>query len=184
MHGPERLLTPRLILRRPLHRDAAEIYRRYASDPEVTRFLGWPRHATEEDTRGFIEFSDQAWATTPCGPYLIESHDTHTLLGSAGFVFEAARTASVGYLLAKDAWGQGFATEVLRALVDLAHDIGISRLHAYCHPDNTATHRVLEKCGFGLDARQARQMVFPNLGDGGATRIVSYARAAAEGAAV
>ncbi len=184
MPARERIQTPRLILRRPLYGDVAEIYRRYASDPEVTRFLGWPRHATEQDTRGFIEFSDEAWATTPCGPYLIESRDAHTLLGSAGFVFESARTVSVGYLLAKDAWGQGFATEVLCALLDLARDIGISRLHAYCHPDNTATHRVLEKCGFGLDTRQARRMAFPNLGDGGATGIVCYARVSAEGAAV
>lgn len=183
MHVPERIQTPRLILRRPVADDAVAIYRRYASDPEVTRFLGWPRHATEDDTRGFIAFSDHAWATTPCGPYLIEARATRTLLGSAGFVFESARIASVGYLLASDAWGQGFATEVLRALVDLAQGIGISRLHAYCHPDNTATHRVLEKCGFAVDSRQVRQMVFPNLGDGRAVGILCYARSSAEGAA-
>lgn len=176
MHAPEFVQTRRLILRRPLSSDVAAIYRRYASDPEVTRFLGWPRHATEEDTRGFIAFSNHAWDTTPCGPYLIESRSTHTLLGSAGFVFESARIASVGYLLAKDAWGQGFATEVVGALVELAQGIGISRLHAYCHPDNPATHRVLEKCGFALDSRQVRKMAFPNLGEGGAMGILCYAR--------
>ncbi len=184
MPAPERILTPRLILRRPLASDVPAIYQRYASDAEVTRFLGWPRHATEDDTRGFIAFSDDAWATTPCGPYLIESRSTGMLLGSAGFIFESARMASVGYLLARDSWGQGFATEVVGALVDLAHGMGISRLHAYCHPDNAATHRVLEKCGFGVETRRARKMAFPNLGDGGARDIVCYARMSAEGAEV
>jgi ribosomal-protein-alanine N-acetyltransferase len=44
MRAPERLETARLILRRPRAADAPVIYERYASDPEVTRWLGWPRH--------------------------------------------------------------------------------------------------------------------------------------------
>jgi RimJ/RimL family protein N-acetyltransferase len=51
--------------------DAELIFRRYASDPEVTKFLGWPRHTSIEQTQAFLEFSDAEWEKWPAGPYLI-----------------------------------------------------------------------------------------------------------------
>nr|MBA2355602.1 N-acetyltransferase [Acidobacteriota bacterium] len=44
MKAPEQIETARLVLRRPVAKDAPAIFERYASDPEVTRFLSWPRH--------------------------------------------------------------------------------------------------------------------------------------------
>jgi RimJ/RimL family protein N-acetyltransferase len=75
--------TTRLVLRKPRLADAPAIFERYASDPEVTRFLSWPRHSTVADTRTFIEFSDAEWTRWPAGPYLVESRDG-VLLGGAG----------------------------------------------------------------------------------------------------
>jgi ribosomal-protein-alanine N-acetyltransferase len=49
----ERIETSRLVLRRPLLRDASVIFERYASDAEVTRFVGWPRHRAVGDTLAF-----------------------------------------------------------------------------------------------------------------------------------
>jgi ribosomal-protein-alanine N-acetyltransferase len=48
--APEQVETDRLILRRPRRRDADAIFARYANDPEVTRWLGWPRHASVDAT--------------------------------------------------------------------------------------------------------------------------------------
>ena len=42
MKGPERFETSRLVLRKPTLADAEAVFIRYASDPEVTRYLGWP----------------------------------------------------------------------------------------------------------------------------------------------
>ena len=47
---PERLETDRLVLRRPAVADAGAIFARYASDPEVTKFPGWPRRASVDET--------------------------------------------------------------------------------------------------------------------------------------
>ena len=41
---PERFLTPRLVLRKPLPDDAPRIFRAYAQDEDVTRYLAWRRH--------------------------------------------------------------------------------------------------------------------------------------------
>ena len=43
--APELLVTERLVLRRPVGDDVSAIFERYASDPEVTRYLAWPRAA-------------------------------------------------------------------------------------------------------------------------------------------
>jgi [ribosomal protein S5]-alanine N-acetyltransferase len=147
LKAPERIETARLILRKPVLGDAASIFSRYASDRDVTKYLAWSRHQSLADTESFVAFSDSEWHRWPAGPYLIESH-TGQLLGSTGLAFESPKTASTGYVLAKDAWGKGYATEALHAMVTLASSLHLENLYALCHPENSASIRVLEKCGF------------------------------------
>jgi len=116
-------LTPRLLLRPPDAIDAALVFRRYAGDSAVTRFVGWPRHASIHDTAAFT-----------------------------------------GYVLARDAWGFGYASEALRAVVQLAKGLAVTHLYALCHPSNSASIRVLERCGFTCEGLLPTRQVFPNLG--------------------
>jgi RimJ/RimL family protein N-acetyltransferase len=166
MTGPERIETARLVLRKPFSADADAVFSRYASDPEATKYLGWPRHLSVEDTRSFLAFSEAEWRRWPAGPYLIELRAGQQLLGSTGLAFETDTLASTGYVLARDAWGCGYATEALNALVDVAPRLGVGRLYALCHPGHRASARVLEKCGFALDGLLERHTRFPNLGSG------------------
>jgi len=156
--------STRLRYRRPTLADAPAIFERYSSDPEVTRYLGWPRHRSVADAEMFVRFSDQEWATKPTGPLLIERLDG-LLVGSTGLMFDGPATAAVGYVLARDSWGQGFATETLGAMVSLAHQLGVTRLSAQCHPDHDASVRLLRKAGFFLNAR-FMPASFPNLAEG------------------
>jgi len=175
-HAPPRLETARLVLRRPAAADAAAIFERYASDPEVTRYLGWPRHRTIEDTRGFLRFSDTEWERWPVGPYIIESRDGR-LLGGTGLGFESPDPATTGYVLARDAWGQGYASEALAAMVGLARQFGVRRLFALCHPEHRASWRVLQKGGFVRDATLPRHTEFPNLRPGVLLDVLRYVAA-------
>src|SRR5262245_24228265 len=106
MKAPEQFATARLLLRPPQFGDAERIFERYASDIEVTRFLGWPRHRSVRDTEAFLEFSAYEWERWPAGPYLIMSRTDGRLLGSTGLGFETANAAITGYVLARDAWGK------------------------------------------------------------------------------
>ncbi len=163
MKGPARLDTARLVLRKPTLADAEAIYHRYASDAQVTRFLGWPRHWTIDDTRSFLQWSEAQWHEHPAGPYLIES-GAGVLLGSAGLEFSGPHQAATGYVLARDAWGQGYATEALRAVIAVARRLQVRELQAICHAGHAASRRVLEKCGFRCAGQVAVQ--FPNLQPG------------------
>jgi [ribosomal protein S5]-alanine N-acetyltransferase len=176
MKAPARILTTRLELTRPEGRDARAIFERYASDPDVTRFLGWPRHRSVADTETFLKFSADEWDRWPAGPYLIWSRTDRQLLGSTGFAFTVRDQAATGYVLAKDAWGKGYATEALSAVVDVAHQIGVVRLYALCHPDHGASWRVLEKCRFERDQTWSGRVEFPNLAPGVLQDVVCYQR--------
>ena len=167
--------TARLRLRRPRPSDAASVFARYASDPAVTRYLGWPTHKSLDDTDGFLAYCASEWERWPVGPYLIESKDDGRLLGSTGLGFETPEQAATGYVFARDAWGHGYATEALTAMYQLARRLGVQRLYALCHPDHRASHHVLEKCGFLREGRLLAHAEFPNLAPGVQADVFCYA---------
>ena len=174
--GSGRIETERLVLRRPRADDAETIFARYASDPEVTRYLSFPRHESIQQTRAFLDFSADEWRRWPVGPYLIEHRIDGRLLGGTGLAFESPWCASTGYLLAREAWGQGYATEAVGAMVDVARRAGVIRLYAMCHVDHGASRRVLEKAGFAHEGVLCRSTLFPNLDRPGPHDAHCYAR--------
>lgn len=176
MNAPHHIETLRLVLSAPTVDDAAEIFARYASDDDVTRFLSWPHHRSVQDTRAFVAFSMTEWQRWPAGPYLIRSRDDGRLLGGTGLSFDQPDEATTGYVLAKDAWGRGYATEVLWAMVDLSQQLGLARLLALCHPAHSASLHVLEKCGFTQDMDWTGKAVFPNLPPGVPQAALCYER--------
>ena len=160
--APQRIETTRLLLTPPTAGDADAIFARYASDAEVTRFLGWPRHRSVAESEAFLAFSAREWRRASAGPYLIWSRPGGVLLGATGLVAVEGRRAVTGYVLAQDAWGQGYATEALHAIVAVAQGIGLDQLKAVCHHQHRGSWRVLEKCGFTRDAG-THLTGFPNL---------------------
>ncbi len=158
------LRTARLVLRAPVPEDAAAIYATYASDPEATRLMGWPRHEQVSTTEWFVSMSMHEWKTYGTGTHLMFLGDT--LVGSTGLHVDTKTPGEVatGYILGRAFWGHGFATEACRAMVEHARARGDRRIGAYCHADHTASARVLEKSGLVFQGVRPRYVVFPNLG--------------------
>lgn len=158
------LATARLHLRRPRGADAPLFLARLGADPEVMRFLRWRPHVSlahaeaavarrlERLERG-IEYS---WILEP-------------LVSRAGFgVISAWREGDaleLGFVLARDVWEQGFATEATIAVREWALESGaVARVWATCDAANPASARVLEKAGLAPRGRYERDLVRPNLG--------------------
>lgn len=171
--APDSLETKRLLLRKPVVDDAQAIFDAYASDARIGEYIAWLIHRTLDDTLEFLEFSDSEWAHWPAGPYLIFSR-SGKLLGSTGLAFESANVASTGYVLAVDAWGNGFATEAAWAMKDLAKDLGVTRFHAFCHTNHQPSANVLLKCGLKLEGIKKEHAVFPNLHPGVAQDVLQF----------
>ena len=174
MNAPTTIQTERLLLRKPQAADAASIFERYAADSDVCRYLAWPRHRSIDDTLAFLAFSDAQWRQWPAGPYLICSLSNGELLGSTGLQFKQPECASTGYVLARDSWGKGLATEALLAMRKTAQDLSVARLYATVHPQHHPSRRVLEKSGFELEGTLRQSLEFPNLEAGVKQDVVCY----------
>lgn len=180
MRAPETIASARLRLRRPVLADAPHILAAYAGDPDVTRLLAWPRHTCLDDTHGFIAWSDQAWADGPAGPYLIQDRDG-AIIGSTGLDVETSYRAATGFVLARHAWGRGYATETSTAMTELADQLGITRLYALCHTENHPSAGVLRKVGFHHEGVLRRHTVFPGLDPHTPQDVQCWARLAPPG---
>ena len=122
-------------------------------------------HRSVDDTLTFLRRIVKSNANGDSLGFLIFARSTGQLLGSIGGVIEDTRM-QFGYLLARDSWGQGFATEAARDFVNMAlHLPGIWRVQAYCDLENQASARVLEKSGLTLEGTLRRFLKLPNLGD-------------------
>jgi RimJ/RimL family protein N-acetyltransferase len=177
MKGTEVIHTARLTLRKPTATDAEAVFHRYASDPVATRYLSWRTHRSLDDTRSFLAWSNAEWDKWPAaGSYLVFARADGRLLGGTGLSFKSPQRAVTGYVFAQDAWGQGFATESLQAMVDLARNSGIQHLEAICHVDHRPSAHVLEKCGFQLEEIWRQHTEFPNLTPGTKSDVCSYVR--------
>ena len=162
---PDTLDTARLHARRPRETDAPAVFAAYASDPEATRYLAWPPYAAVEPLAEFLRGRIAAWENaTGHYAYLLCLRGTDAPIGSIGVIVEHQK-AMFGYVLGRAYWGNGYATEALRFLVDwAAAEPRLRRAWACCAAENAASARVMEKAGLVREGVLRRWQVFPNLG--------------------
>ena len=142
------LTTARLVLRDFRPGDEAAIHA-FSSDPEVTEhmFFG-PR--TEGESRWYLQRMLESQREGPRMTWelavLLRGQDWP--IGACDLTLVNEREADLGYLLGREAWGQGFATELARALVSAGFEqLGLERIFAICEVTHTASAHVLEKAG-------------------------------------
>jgi len=158
--------TARLLLRPFTADDAADVHV-YASDPAVCRFTEWGPNS-EDDTREWVERAAEAglpaqWAITlrddavgaagriPAG----------TVVGGVGVYGEGRGPLDstpgireLGWVVRRDLWGRGIATEAVRAVIDaLLEEDGLEQLHARCRPEHKASAKVMAHLGLSLVRR-------------------------------
>lgn len=149
--GTQRLETGRLILRRYVNADAAAMYKNWASDQEVTRFLTWPTHPNQEVSGRVIEdwvnqYSDDSyyhWA-------IVLKDNGEEPIGDIAVVSlkENVSMAHVGYCIGRNWWHQGITSEALKAVMEFLFDVvDVNRIEARHDPRNPNSGKVMEKCG-------------------------------------
>lgn len=160
---PASLETARLRLRAPRPADADAIFAGYAQDAEITRYLMWTPHRSVAETRAFVADCIAAWQVGPRRPYVLTTHDDDTAIGMLDAIPRATRL-TIGYVLARPAWGRGLMVEAVDAVTTaaLAHP-DCFRVEAFCDVDNLGSARLLEKAGFVREGRMERYNVHPNV---------------------
>jgi [ribosomal protein S5]-alanine N-acetyltransferase len=163
VNPPKSLKTERLRLRKAKLADAEAIFRQYAQDPEVTRYVSWRAHADLEETREYVRMCLLAWDVGKAFHWVIERNEDRQVLGM--MIARAAEEKwELGYVLARVYWGQGYMTEALKALIAWGlKQKEIYRIWAVCDVDNLASARVMEKVGMAREGVLHRWSVHPNL---------------------
>ena len=144
------LLTDRLLLREFNENDWPTVLG-YQSDQQYLRYYHWTQR-TADDVRIFVHNFIHQQSEEPRMKFqlamILRSEDK--LIGNAGIRVKnhVAREAEIGYELAPNYWGNGYATEAANTLLQFGFQkLMLHRVSSYCIADNKASARVLQKIG-------------------------------------
>ncbi len=142
------ILTDRLRLRAFCMDDEAAVHA-CTSDPEVTRYTSWEPHTLPATQARLC-----AWISDP-DKWAIALRKEGTVIGWTGFVSidPDRQTGIFGYLLHRNYWGKGYATEAARGVIHWGFtQLNLHRIVAECAVENGASTRILEKLGMRREA--------------------------------
>ena len=148
--GTKRLETERLILRRFVMEDAVAMYKNWASDEEVTKYLTWPVHANEEISKSVIEDWITSYSNENYYQWAIVLKDKGEPIGSIAAVHinEDVSKAHIGYCIGKTWWHRGITSEALKAVMNFLFDVvDVNRIEARHDSRNPNSGKVMKKCG-------------------------------------
>jgi RimJ/RimL family protein N-acetyltransferase len=141
-----RIVTPRLILRPP-HRDDLDAWATMMLDEPAARFIGgvMPRATSWRALMTMIG----AWHAHGFAMFSVIEKDSGRWIGRLGpWRPEGWPGPEIGWALAREFWGRGYATEGARAATDWAFDhLGWDRVIHSIHPDNVASQAVARRLG-------------------------------------
>ena len=158
--GPVRLETERLILRPTSISDAEQMYKSWASDPEVTKYMAQLPHTDIEVTKNILADWDVKNENLNYYHWGIVLKETGQIIGTGGSsgVNEKHHSTVLGYCMSRAYWGKGVMSEAVAAMIRHLFDIvGVNRIVASHDTNNIASGRVMQKCGMVFEGinRQA-----------------------------
>jgi RimJ/RimL family protein N-acetyltransferase len=150
------LTTERCLIRETTVDDVEEFYRIY-EEPAITRYME-PLYENPEEERAYArDYINQVYAFYDFGIWTVVEKSTGRVIGRAGICYrEGFEDPELGFVIAADRQGQGFATEVCSAILSyVAQEHGFQRILALVQPDNTASRRVCSKLGMSIEGQVA-----------------------------
>jgi RimJ/RimL family protein N-acetyltransferase len=149
------LSTERLVLRTTSEDDIRALHERIFSDADVVRFVFAGKRFSIDESASFIReqfnFSDK-----DLGLSSLVERGSDQVIGFSGLEpcnVLGADDLELGFVLARSAWGKGYAFEIGRAQIDFGlGSLGRARLLALVHPENTRSINVINKLGMRHEA--------------------------------
>ena len=146
------IFTPRLRLRPWNDADATALFE-LARDPRIGTLCGWKPYESIDDAH-------EALSTFLAAPdsYAVTLGSTGEIVGSIALRIDRdspeARVADIGYWIGAPYWGNGYATEAGKAIIDRARELSVKTMVLKYFDGNDASRRVSEKLGFTWQSRE------------------------------
>ncbi len=148
--------TERLLLR-PFARDDLDEFASINADAGVMRYIGDGKPQTRAQTEMRLNVILEHWAQHGFGLWALVNKASNALIGFCGLQYlDNTAEIEVGYRLARQFWGLGYASEAAAATLRYAFEVlGLDRIVAVVQPENVASQSVIEKIGlrYVKDAR-------------------------------
>lgn len=146
------LTTERLTIA-PMSLEHFEAHAAAWADPEMTRFIGGQPRSRNESWGKFLAGAG-LWSVVGYGYWTFLNRATGAYLGNGGLaqfergIPELVGVPEAGWAFAPVAWGKGYATEAMTAILVWADDARLGEIRCIIDPGNAASHNVAAKLGF------------------------------------
>lgn len=150
----EILRTDRLLVREMTEQDTESLYE-IQKDDEAKRFLEPLADTLEEEREKVRAYIERMYGFYEFGIWMVLEKETEIPVGRAGFSFwEDMECPELGYAIQKEYRRQGYAVEVLQAIVKYGfEELGFEEICARTDKENTASEAVLTKLGFEREVK-------------------------------
>lgn len=143
--------TDRLVLRRFVKEDYKAMYNNWASDSEVTKFLMWPTHQSEEVSAYVIDEWIASYDRKDFYQWAIAFKEkSNNVVGAISVVDmdEDVEKVHIGYCIGRKWWHKGITSEALKGVMDfLFKEVKVNRIESRHDPRNPNSGGVMRKCG-------------------------------------
>lgn len=148
--GTKTINTNRLILRRFKVSDAYDMFKNWANDDVVTKYLTWNPHGDISVTKSLLEEWVKDYNIASTYNWVIQFKNNDEIIGGISVVKinEDDQCFEIGYCMSKDHWSKGIMSESLKAVIDyLFNQVGANKITAKHDIRNIASGKVMLKCG-------------------------------------
>lgn len=148
--GTVTLETRRLILRRFTAYDAEAMFKNWANDAKVTKFLTWPTHSDASVSKVVIDSWLPLYEKTNHYSWAIVLKEIGEPIGSIAVVEQRddIKMVHIGYCIGQKWWHSGYTSEALSELIRFFfEDVGVNRIESRHDPQNPNSGKVMLKCG-------------------------------------
>ena len=134
---PPLIETDRLILRKPQTNDAEQVYHSYASDKEVCKYLAWEPHSSIDESEKYIQTRIAQWESGEKYTWVVIKRSSNKLVGMYTFRWPLKFRSSISYVLSRNVWSKGYATELTEAVIEwVLSQPDIYRIEAFYDIEN------------------------------------------------
>lgn len=152
--GTQELYTKRLKLRKFNLSDATYMYKNYATDERVTKFLNWKPYKTVEEIETFLSDIINEYTCQNVYHWAIEINNEMIGSISTTFIDENNCNCEIGYCIGYDYWNKGITSEALFAVINfLFNEVGMHRITAKHDIENPASGKVMLKCNMTYEGK-------------------------------
>lgn len=129
--------------------DYNDIFNCWTSDYNVSKYVTWNPHKTKEETKKVTNYWVNDYDNDYSYRWLVVLKNTNETIGMIDVVAKNLQymTAEVGYCYGSKFWGNGYATEALKKVINYLHSEGFHVVYAQHFNSNTASGKVMKKAG-------------------------------------